>query len=82
MDNILKSFPAIFKKRTASSDKTKFENTDTIIEEIKEVKNQLEEVEAKFNLISDFDLIDALIFEQRSLEEIRLFTAYCKRKRH
>ena len=45
-----------------------FENTDTIIEEIKEVKNQLEEVEAKFNLISDSDLIDALIFEQRSLE--------------
>lgn len=38
-----------------------------VLEDIREVNRQLQEIEVRFNLASDSDLIESLIYEERAL---------------
>ena len=68
MEVIFKYFPFLLKFQNTSEQKKISENNKEILRDILEVKKQLEAVESKYNLFSDADLVESLIFEERALK--------------
>ncbi len=68
MDIALKKI-LILKKFEATKEKKKQkEYENALIENINTVKFQLESVESRYNILSDDNLIEALIFEENALK--------------
>jgi len=65
---IVKFFPFLARFKTNSDRKKSEEFNKLILNDLFEVKKQLEAVESKYNLISDTDLVEAYIYEERALK--------------
>lgn len=68
MENILKNIPLLSKLKNKSAEKERLEYNKLLLKDIQQIRKQLDDIEAKYNLLSDNDLLESLIFEERSLK--------------
>jgi len=68
MEVLENRFPFLLKLKNKSEKKKIAEYNKEILNDIHDVKNQLEAVEKKYNLFCDADLVESLIFEERALK--------------
>ena len=63
-------------------EKTALAAKDPLIEEIETVKEELKSVQNRFDLLTDFDLTDACIYEMEALEARYRFLLKEAKQRH
>ncbi len=68
MELLLKKNELLEKIRTQKEKKKQTEFNKNLVKAIEEVKLQIESVESRFNLLSDSDLVESMIFEERALK--------------
>ncbi len=81
MEILLSRIPLIKKFAIDKEEKKEKEYNQALINDIEEIKRQIESVQTRFDMLSDGNLVEATIYEERALKARYAYLLYLARER-